>query len=136
MTIAKTAATAAAVAAMAGGLVMTGTSQAVAHVGDVCTVPGCNGSASFVRNGEHLYVWDNKADGRSVVAEYERSDADQLGRAWNARGAGSSPTDHNMSMPERETITYRVCLGNYSTNAPDRVVHEGTCSGWYTEPAG
>ncbi|MFG3554252.1 hypothetical protein ACGGAQ_07690 [Micromonospora sp. NPDC047557] len=89
------------------------------HAGDVCTYPmktGCDGSASFVHDGEHLYVWDNVADGNSVVAEYWREDVGigQRNLAWNHYGAGTR-LDHNMNMAEGVGIRYRVCLGDYGT---------------------
>jgi len=57
-------------------------------------------SASFIKHGEHLYVWDNKADGHSVVATYMRWDtSNQMNHAWNHYGAGTR-YDHNMSIAE------------------------------------
>lgn len=105
------------------------------HEGDVCTtgvsLPRCNGSASFVKNGDHLYVWDNKADGNSAVVRYYRSDVNGLaGVAWNYHGAGTR-VDHNMDIPENGWINYEVCLGHYG----DRTVFSWTCSDYLYEKA-
>ncbi|MGA8112472.1 MAG: hypothetical protein WCA46_02285 [Actinocatenispora sp.] len=105
-----------------------------AHVGDVCTVGNnCAGSASFVHDGDHLYVWDNASDGHSVVAQYMRSDSsNQWNQAWNHSGAGTS-IDHNMDIPESGWIKYQVCLGEYGSQS----VIDSTCSPWGTiEDAG
>ncbi|MGC0382506.1 hypothetical protein [Streptomyces sp. SAI-129] len=102
------------------------------HVGDVCTVHGfyrttdCYGSASFVHDGDHLLVWDNAADGHSVVVEYLRSDenGDDYLRAWNYYGKYDR-LDVNMNLAEDGGyISYRVCLGEYGT----RKVLSDTCS--------
>jgi hypothetical protein len=99
------------------------------HVGDICTV-SCKGSASFVHDGDHLYVWDNAADGRSAVVIYFRSDTgDQKNAAWNHFGA-NTVLDHNMNIPEGGWIKYHVCLGDYAAGKYD------TCSSFYTENAG
>ncbi len=105
------------------------------HVGDVCTtavnLPRCNGSASFVKDGDHLYVWDNAADGHSVFVRYYRSDVNGLaGVAWNYHGAGTR-VDHNMDIPEGGWINYQVCLGRYS----DRLVYDWSCSDYRVENA-
>ncbi|HEY3506465.1 MAG TPA: hypothetical protein VGN37_27210 [Actinocatenispora sp.] len=107
------------------------------HDGDICTYVGnvndgsCRGAAAFLRDGDHLYVWDNLADGHSVVADYARSDTpSQDNEAWNHYGAGTR-LDHNMDIPENGWIKYRVCLGEYSS----RSYVSGTCSDWFTESA-
>ncbi|MFD6620241.1 hypothetical protein ACFWFB_33925, partial [Streptomyces albidoflavus] len=105
------------------------------HVGDVCTtgvsLPPCNGSASFVKDGDHLYVWDNEADGNSAVARYYRSDVNGLaGEAWNYHGAGTR-IDHNMDIPENGWINYQVCLGRHG----EGLVFDWTCSNYYVEDA-
>jgi hypothetical protein len=80
-----------------------------------CTPDGCAGKATFVTEGEHLYVCDNKSDGHSAVAEYQRTDVPgQNNQAWNHDGTGTC-VDHNMNMPEGATITFRVCLGDFDT---------------------
>ncbi|MCG5435247.1 hypothetical protein [Micromonospora foliorum] len=77
-----------------------------------------------MRDGDHLYVWDNKADGHSVVALYSRSDTgNQSNATWNHYGAGTR-LDHNMDIPEGGYIIYRVCLGEYA----DQIVLDWTCS--------
>ncbi|GDY33398.1 serine/threonine-protein kinase [Gandjariella thermophila] len=81
----------------------------------VCTPDGCAARASFVAYGDHLYVCDNKADGHSAVAWYQRSDVPgQNNEAWDNNGSGTC-IDHNMNMPEGAKITYRVCVGDYDT---------------------
>ncbi|GAB3282483.1 hypothetical protein [Parasphingorhabdus pacifica] len=122
-------------AASAGALLVAMAPAAFAdHIGDRCSTPDCAGSASFVKNGDHLYVWDNKADGHSAVAEYTRSDVGQFNRAWNYSG-NNTRIDHNMNMPENGTIRYRVCIGEYSSNADERYVIDGSCSDWKEERA-
>ncbi|SFB58626.1 hypothetical protein SAMN05216266_12262 [Amycolatopsis marina] len=125
------------VAAGAGTAAAAATGTAGVHRGDVCTQPSqsCSGSASFVRHGEHLYIWDNAGEGRQVAVEYERSDVSQKGQAWNARGFASEPTDHNMNMPENATIKYRVCLGVYDADEGTRYINYLSCSAWKTERA-
>ncbi|MFG3554251.1 hypothetical protein ACGGAQ_07685 [Micromonospora sp. NPDC047557] len=135
---------AAASAAAIATLVLSGPAQAAgdtwtssaSHIGDLCTTGGvtlgpCYGSASFVHNGDHLYVWDNKADGHSVVVLYNRSDTGgQMNVTWNHYGAGTR-LDHNMDIPESGYIIYRVCLGEYG----DRIVLDWTCSPYKKEYA-
>ncbi|MFE9820039.1 hypothetical protein [Streptomyces sp. NBC_00236] len=103
------------------------------HTGDLCTdEPNyCDGSASFVRDGEHLLVWDNNADGHSIMVMYYRSDnsGTQL-RDWNQYGKGSR-LDINMSLPESGWVEYRVCVGEYPTQTYDM----NSCSGWLHESA-
>ncbi|WP_328560346.1 hypothetical protein [Streptomyces coelicoflavus] len=100
------------------------------HEGDVCTSHGwthdCYGSASFVHDGDHLLVWDNAADGHSVVVEYLRDDenGDDYLRAWNYYGKYDR-LDVNMNLAEDGGyISYRVCLGEYGS----RKVLSDTCS--------
>ncbi|MEV1009370.1 hypothetical protein [Streptomyces sp. NPDC049881] len=105
------------------------------HVGDLCTtgvsLDPCHGSASFVKDGDHLYVWDNVADGWSAFARYYRSDVSGLaGFAWNYHGAGTR-IDHNMDIPENGWINYEVCLGEYGT----RLILDWTCSNYFVEDA-
>ncbi|MCX4549794.1 hypothetical protein OG204_17750 [Streptomyces sp. NBC_01387] len=103
------------------------------HTGDTCTWSNsCAGSASFVHAGDHLLVWDNAADGHSVVVEYERSDvggSDYI-RDWNSYGKYAK-LDVNMNLPEDGWITYRVCLGEYGS----RTVLRDTCSSFLWESA-
>ncbi|MEU0128952.1 hypothetical protein [Streptomyces sp. NPDC006289] len=104
------------------------------HTGDKCTWSNsCAGSASFVHDGDHLLVWDNAADGHSVVVEYERSDvggSDYI-RDWNHYGKYAK-LDINTNIPEAGWITYRVCLGEYGS----RSVLRDTCSSFLYESAG
>lgn len=103
------------------------------HAGDLCTdEPNyCDGSASFVRDGDHLLVWDNNADGHSVMVMYYRSDSgDTQIRDWNHYGKGSR-LDINMNLPEEGWVQYRVCLGEYGSQTYDM----NSCSGWKTENA-
>ncbi|MGW1813697.1 hypothetical protein ACWCQM_09010 [Streptomyces sp. NPDC002125] len=103
------------------------------HTGDLCTdEPNyCDGSASFVRDGDHLLVWDNNADGHSVMVMYYRSDnSSTLIKDWNQYGKGSR-LDINMNLPESGWVEYRVCLGEYGTQTYDM----NGCSGWLHESA-
>ncbi|WP_392675938.1 hypothetical protein [Streptomyces sp. LN785] len=103
------------------------------HTGDLCTdEPNyCDGSASFVRDGDHLLVWDNNADGHSVMVMYYRSDSgDTQIKDWNQYGKGSR-FDINMNLPENGWVEYRVCLGEYAAQTYDM----NSCSGWLHESA-
>ncbi|GJF35073.1 hypothetical protein KNE206_77730 [Kitasatospora sp. NE20-6] len=103
------------------------------HTGDLCTdEPNyCDGSASFVHDGDHLLVWDNNSDGYSVMVMYYRSDSsDTLIKDWNHYKAGSR-LDINMDLPESGWVGYRVCLGNYAAQTYDM----NSCSGWLYEDA-
>ncbi|GIH20797.1 hypothetical protein Raf01_89690 [Rugosimonospora africana] len=99
------------------------------HAGDVCTVgDNCAGSASFIHYGDHLYLWDNDADGHSVVVKYMRSDTgNQQNTAWNEHGAFTR-SDHNMDIPESGWIKYQVCLGEFG----GKDILDDTCSPWGT----
>ncbi|TXS34526.1 hypothetical protein EAO71_00990 [Streptomyces sp. ms191] len=103
------------------------------HAGDLCTdEPNfCDGSASFVRDGDHLLVWDNNEDGHSVMVMYYRSDSGNTQiKDWNHYKVGSR-LDINMNLPEDGWVEYRVCLGDYSTRTYDM----NSCSGWLHEGA-
>jgi hypothetical protein len=79
---------------------------------ELCTPDGCAARATFVPEGDHLYVCDNKADGHSAMAWYQRSDVPgQNNEAWDNNGAGTC-IDHNMNMPEGTKITFRVCIAD------------------------
>lgn len=129
---------AAATAAAGALMAITVPAASADHIGDRCSTPDCAGSASFVKNGDHLYVWDNKADGHSAVAVYTRSDTGgedgQLNHAWNYRSAGSR-IDHNMNIPEKGWIRYKVCIGDYDSDASKRDVIDSSCSDWKKESA-
>ncbi|AZM77503.1 hypothetical protein D1J63_23100 [Streptomyces sp. KPB2] len=120
-------------AGTASAVEYTVTTESAPHKGDRCTYANsCAGSASFVHDGDHLLVWDNAADGHSVVVEYERSDengTDYL-RAWNYYGKYHR-LDANMNIPEDGWISYRVCLGEYGS----RKVLKDTCSAFNWEEA-
>lgn len=76
----------------------------------ICTSGGCAARAYFVAYGEHLFVCDDAKDGYGAIAQYTRSDVPgQNNDARNTNGSGTC-IDHNMSMPEGATITFRVCL--------------------------
>ena len=76
----------------------------------ICTPGGCAAHAYFVAYGEHLFVCDDAKDGYGAIAQYTRSDVPgQNNDARNTNGSGTC-IDHNMSMPEGSTITFRVCL--------------------------
>jgi hypothetical protein len=98
----------------------TATHGSVRGAGNVCTSDngnsGCDGSASFHADGEHLYIWDNFADGHSVVVVYWREDVGtgQRNEAWNHYGAGTR-MDRNLDMAKGVGIKYQVCTGEYST---------------------
>ncbi|MFF2013929.1 hypothetical protein ACFVWY_33365 [Streptomyces sp. NPDC058195] len=100
---------------------------AAEHVGDLCTsnnYTACDGSASFVKVGDHMLIWDNEADGHSVVVEGSRSDGLKL-RKWNHSGSdGDGKVDHNLNLPENGWIRYKVCLGEYGS----KDTLENTCS--------
>jgi hypothetical protein len=101
------------------------------HAGDLCTdEPNfCDGSASFVRDGDHLLVWDNNSDGHSVMVMYYRSDTADMIKDWNHYGLGSR-LDINMNLPEDGGwVEYRVCLGEYGSRTWDMI----SCSGWKHE---
>jgi hypothetical protein len=101
------------------------------HAGDLCTdEPNfCDGSASFVRDGDHLLVWDNNSDGHSVMVMYYRSDTDGMIKDWNHYGLGAR-LDINMNLPEDGGwVEYRVCLGEYGPRTWDM----NSCSGWKYE---
>lgn len=119
--------------------VITTPTASATHIGDRCSEPDCAASASFVKNGDHLYVWDNKADGHSAVAEYTRSDTGgedgQLNRAWQNQGAEEGPHDQNMNIPENGWIRYRVCIGEYRSDASERYIIDNSCSDWKKENA-
>ncbi|MEU6088057.1 hypothetical protein ABZ865_14770 [Streptomyces sp. NPDC047085] len=126
-----------AVATPASAATYTVTSSAP-HTGDVCTVNPyyCHGSASFVKDGDHLLVWDNNSDGHSVVVRYIRSDDGGARHDdWNHYGAGTK-LDINMDLPEGQWpqawIEYEVCLGEYN-NGYDATIMLDTCSGYRIE---
>ncbi|ARZ65690.1 hypothetical protein M1P56_17425 [Streptomyces sp. HU2014] len=97
------------------------------HIGDRCTSDNyttCAGSASFIKEGDHMLIWDNKADGHSVVVTGERSDGLPL-ELWNHSGSeGDGKVDHNLNLPESGWIRYKVCLGEYGS----KKVIKDTCS--------
>ncbi|MCD9145708.1 hypothetical protein [Streptomyces albireticuli] len=97
------------------------------HIGDLCTsndYTTCAGSASFIKAGDHMLIWDNKADHHSVVVTGQRSDGRPL-ELWNHSGSdGDGKVDHNLNLPENGWIRYKVCLGEYGT----KDVLENTCS--------
>ncbi|MEU7207133.1 hypothetical protein AB0B06_01885 [Streptomyces sp. NPDC044989] len=100
------------------------------HEGDRCTeAPRCSGSTSFVRDGDHLLIWDNAADGHSVVVLYERSDLGYR-TVWNHYGKYHR-LDVNMNLPESGWISYKVCLGEYGSGE----ILEYTCSPYNWESA-
>ncbi|MDI9831350.1 hypothetical protein [Streptomyces sp. KAU_LT] len=108
-----------------------------AHAGDVCTVNPyyCHGSASFIKDGDHLLVWDNNSDGHSVVVRYIRSDDGKRYDAWHHYGAGKR-LDVNMDLPEGKWpnawIQYEVCLGEYNGGNKPSIMFE-TCSDYMIE---
>jgi hypothetical protein len=86
---------------------------------------GNAGSANFTSYGEHLTIYDDKADGHSVVVLNVRQDlccAEFEG--WNHNGAKSF-YDYNLDMPEGDWIDYYVCLGEYAS----RTILWNTCGG-------
>lgn len=101
------------------------------HAGDTCTTPWCDGSASFVKNGDHLLVWDNRSDGHSAVVKYIRSD-DSSGQhvVWNYYGVNHR-LDIHMDLPESGWIDYEICLGEHAT----KTINLSSCSGWVIEDA-
>ncbi|WUD78383.1 hypothetical protein OG937_45070 [Streptomyces sp. NBC_00510] len=101
------------------------------HAGDLCVTPFCAGSASFVKDGDHLLVWDNDYDGHSVVVKYIRSDdGGAVHKDWNHYGS-LTKLDINMNLPESGWVEYEVCLGEYGTESVDLA----SCSEWKLEYA-
>ncbi|MCX4967027.1 hypothetical protein [Streptomyces sp. NBC_00654] len=121
-------------AAVAVGVPPAIAQAAAQHVGDLCTSNNyttCAGSASFVKAGDHMLIWDNKADGHSVVVTGSRSDGLPLEK-WNHSGSdGDGKVDHNLNLPENGWIRYKVCLGEYGSGN----ILETTCSVSKTENA-
>ncbi|MBB5120187.1 hypothetical protein AF335_17160 [Streptomyces eurocidicus] len=104
------------------------------HVGDRCTSDDyttCAGSASFIKEGDHMLIWDNKADGHSVVVIGDRSDGLPLKLRNHSGSEGDGKVDHNLNLPENGWIRYKVCLGEYGS----KNVIENTCSASKTENA-
>jgi hypothetical protein len=94
-----------------------------------CAPDGCPARATFVAQGDHLDVCDNKADGHGTVAQYTRSDVPgQNNEAWDHDGAGTC-TDQNMNMPEGAKITFKVCVADFN---PRKIL---SCSGAVTATA-
>lgn len=81
----------------------------------------CAGSAYFNSYGEHLYVYDNAADGLAVVVWNQRYD---LGggwyQGWNTTGSGTV-RHFDLSIPDGTPFNYYVCLGSGG------VTYWGTC---------
>jgi hypothetical protein len=114
--------------------------QCVSSVYGGCAVRRGVASATFKQDGDHLYVWDDYADGFSAVVQYWRSDTGgvggQLNEAWNHYGAGHR-IDHNMNIPESGWIEYRVCEGEWSSGQHGSLNDpQYYCSHWIREPAG
>jgi hypothetical protein len=111
----------------------------VAWVYGECVTGGV-ASATFQQDGDHLYVWDDDADGWSAVVQYWRSDTGgvggQLNEAWNHYGAGHR-IDHNMNIPESGWIEYRVCEGKWSSGQHGSIPDPKSdwCTEWIREPA-
>jgi hypothetical protein len=118
-----------AVAAVTAGLLV-GLASPAAADSSVCAYASCAGKATFVSLGEHLKVYDNVADGYSVVVINYRQDLGGPFYGWNHTGAGTV-TDYNLSMPEGDWIQYQVCLGVYSS----RTILTSTCGGWVVDYA-
>jgi hypothetical protein len=105
------------------GLVIAGAGPAAADSYQE-TRGNLGGSVWFFSYGEHLQIYDELADGHSVVVFDQRQDlCCTWYSGWNHGGEGSVK-DYDLNMPEGDWINYYVCLGEYAT----KTIVPGTCS--------
>jgi hypothetical protein len=97
--------------ALAGLLVLT--PSASARTGAIATSDGAppGGVATFYDYGEHLKVCDNKSDGLRAISRYTTSNDLNLHEIQAAGGKGDCESV-NLSIPEKGSITFDVCLRN------------------------
>ena len=70
-------------------------------------------TATFTAYGEHLKVYDQYADGWGARSYYDFPGTSSY--ADHTSGAGTAPTDVNLSIPDGQTINYNICSKDGST---------------------
>ncbi len=80
------------------------------------------GSVWFKSSGDHFYVCDHARDGHSVVAQYSYrlsgGGTSKLVQLWNPTGSkynGCVDFGRAADIPEKRTVTYRACTGEYGS---------------------
>ncbi|MGY0069235.1 hypothetical protein ACWZEH_21100 [Streptomyces sp. QTS137] len=89
------------------GLVTSG----AAFAGSDCFAYGNGATAIFRAEGEHLLITDERADGRSAVAQINYGDG--LYTYWNPNGQGTT-RDVNLDIAEGVRVDVRACTGEYN----------------------
>ncbi|MFE0426784.1 hypothetical protein [Streptomyces sp. NPDC058953] len=85
------------------------------------------GKGYFKSYGDVFYINDTKADGHSAVIMW-RTSSGRAGDDWDIDGAHNGWTAINRNLPEADTVSYRVCWGEWGT----QYIEFSSCSSWAT----
>jgi hypothetical protein len=119
---------------LVAGVGMAPSSSPVSADSSACTWDGHSGCALFKSRGEHFYVCDRHADGRSVTVAYayKNTNGNVVHRtATNYWGSGTC-RDVNRSIREGAKVAWTVCLSKYGRPGGTKMdVLESTCGPRY-----
>ncbi|MGW8889170.1 hypothetical protein [Streptomyces sp. NPDC055749] len=85
------------------------------------------GYGYFESTGDWFYINDTKADGHSAVLVWEASGG-RSNDEWDTDGSNNGWTAVNRDLPEEDTVQYRVCWGEWST----QYINYDSCGAWET----
>ncbi|MFH9268951.1 hypothetical protein ACH4KN_32530 [Streptomyces sp. NPDC017546] len=83
------------------------------------------GYGYFESYGDYFYINDTKADGHSAVLVWQASGG-RVGDEWDKDGANNGWTKVNRNLPEEDSLQYKVCWGEWST----QYINHSSCGAW------